>query len=300
MPGPATPSPSAIAEATDRLRDGFLASRPVRTASLIVTLFGDAVVPRGGELSIRSLVDLMGALGIEAGAVRTAMSRLVAEGLFERRTNSRRPRYGLSPAGARTFAAAFRRVYAGERPAGGGGFRILVVPTAAKKAVDAADLAAAGYRPLAAGTFIAPASAPAIALPEGAFLFDASAPPDLARRVATDVLGLGATAAAYRDFVAGQAPLLALLAGQTPRPQEAFVLRTLSIHAFRRAVIHDPGLPEDLLPTDRPDRAARRTMAALYAALVPAAERHILSVTEADGEPLPPAAIDLTTRFGPI
>lgn len=288
-----------IGRAVEAMRQGFLSRRPVRTASLIVTLFGDAIVPRGGALSIRALIDLTGALGIEAGAVRTAMSRLVADGLFARQDGGRRPRYGLSPEGVRTFDAAFRRVYAGERPPGGGGFRLLVVPGAAKRVVDAAALEAAGFRPLAAGIHVAPSSAAAPAIPDGAFLFDATAEPGMVRRIANEILGLGETVAAYRRIAAELTPLARLIAEQPPTPEAAFVVRTLAVHAFRRAVIHDPGLPQDLLPPDRPDRAARRIVAALYAALAKASERHIAAVSEADGEGLPAATIDLTRRFGP-
>jgi phenylacetic acid degradation operon negative regulatory protein len=290
----------AIGEAVDAMRQDFLSRRPVRTASLIVTLFGDAIVPRGGALSIRALVDLMGVLGIAPGAVRTAMSRLVADGLFERRDGGRRPRYGLSPEGGRTFAAAFRQVYAGERVAAGSGFRLLVVPPAAKKAIDAEVLAAAGYRPLAAGTYVAPASAAAVTPPAGSFLFDATGDVEVMRRVATDALGLGETLAAYRRIAAEQAPLLRLVESDPPSPAQAFIARTLAVHAFRRVVIHDPALPEALLPPDRPDREARQIMAALYAALAGASELHIDRVTSADGEDLPTAAIDLGQRFARV
>jgi phenylacetic acid degradation operon negative regulatory protein len=286
-----------LSRAVEALRQDFLARRPVRTASLIVTLFGDAIVPRGGALSIRALIDLTGVLGIEAGAVRTAMSRLVAGGLFERRGVAGRPRYGLSPEGARTFEAAFRRVYAGERPPGGGGFRLLVLPAAAKKAADMAMLEAAGFRPLAAGVHVAPGSGGMPPVPAGAFLFDAVAAPDMVRRVATEALGLGETVAAYRRVAAEQAPLLRLVEASSPSPAEAFVMRTLAVHAFRRAVIHDPALPEDLLPADRPDLEARRIMARLYTALVAPSERHIDAVTAGDGENLPPPSCDLAGRF---
>ncbi|HKH34355.1 MAG TPA: hypothetical protein VKA80_09390, partial [Beijerinckiaceae bacterium] len=37
------------------LLDAFHARTPIRAGSLIVTIFGDAVAPRGGELSLASL-----------------------------------------------------------------------------------------------------------------------------------------------------------------------------------------------------------------------------------------------------
>lgn len=287
-----------IGRAVAALRQRFLARRPVRTASLIVTLFGDAVVPRGGALTIRALIDLMAGLGIEAGAVRTAMSRLTAEGLFRRTGGGPRPRYGLSAEAERTFAEAFRRVYAGERPAAGSGFSLVVLPAPARKGLDAAGLAAAGYRALAPGVMVAPATAPRVALPEGAYRFAAEADAATVHRVAQEALGLAATAEAYRAFAADFGPVLALVeGGAVPAPAEAFVLRTLAVHAFRRAVIRDPGLPADLLPPDRPDRAARAVIARLYARIAQASEQHLEAVAAADAEPLAPLTLDLARRF---
>ncbi|QCI63904.1 PaaX family transcriptional regulator C-terminal domain-containing protein [Phreatobacter stygius] len=289
---------SDMAEAAEALRRRFLANRPVRTASLIVTLFGDAIVPRGGELSIRALIDLMGGLGIEAGAVRTAMSRLGADGLFVKRSVGKRPRYRLSGSAERTFAGAFRRVYAGERPAAGGGFRIAIVPAQAKKALDVEDLAAAGYRSFVPGVFVAPASVSPARLPAGAFLLDASADDETTRRIATDILGMAGITEAYRRFVGDHVALAGAIGGGAGlRPADAFALRILSVHAFRRIVIRDPGLPEDLLPPDRPDRQARGLVAALYAALAEASEVHLDQVAAADAEPLTPSVIDLASRF---
>src|SRR5438876_11430894 len=73
--------PAAPASA---LLDRFRASRPVRAWSLIVTLYGDAIVPRGGSLWLGSLTAIMAWFGIDAGHVRTATSRLVTDGWLER------------------------------------------------------------------------------------------------------------------------------------------------------------------------------------------------------------------------
>ncbi|MCL6609439.1 MAG: GntR family transcriptional regulator, partial [Geminicoccaceae bacterium] len=77
--------PAWLAPRLSALHDG-----PHRTGSLIVTLFGDAIVPRGGELSVVSLLAIMAAMGIGEGPVRTAASRLSAEGWVERRRVGRR------------------------------------------------------------------------------------------------------------------------------------------------------------------------------------------------------------------
>src|SRR5262245_51763084 len=57
-----------------------LRAEPSRTWSVIITVFGDAIVPRGGAVWLGTLVSFFAALGIGDGVVRTAMSRLAADG----------------------------------------------------------------------------------------------------------------------------------------------------------------------------------------------------------------------------
>src|SRR5262245_19998960 len=104
-------SPTGRSDLLDALRARFEGRRPIRAGSLIVTLYGDAIAPRGGSLWLCSLNELMGLFGIEPGLVRTAMSRLVGEGWFERTRRGRNSFYRLSARGAAEFAEAGRRIY---------------------------------------------------------------------------------------------------------------------------------------------------------------------------------------------
>jgi phenylacetic acid degradation operon negative regulatory protein len=67
----------------------------LRVWSLLVTFFGDAVAPRGGRVALSVLQDAMALLNIEAGAVRTAMSRLAGDGWVEREREGRLSFYEL-------------------------------------------------------------------------------------------------------------------------------------------------------------------------------------------------------------
>src|SRR3954453_4707232 len=93
----------------------FHARTPIRAGSLIVTLFGDAIVPRGGRLALASLLEIMRAFRVSETLVRTAMSRLVAEGLFERKKIGRNTFYSLSPPGEQAFAEAAGKIYGAPR-----------------------------------------------------------------------------------------------------------------------------------------------------------------------------------------
>jgi DNA-binding transcriptional regulator PaaX len=83
----------------------------LRVWSLLVTFFGDAVTPRGGRVALGALQDAMALLSIEAGAVRTALSRLAGDGWVEREREGRLSFYALSSHGRYAFDEATRRIY---------------------------------------------------------------------------------------------------------------------------------------------------------------------------------------------
>jgi phenylacetic acid degradation operon negative regulatory protein len=91
---------------------------------------------------------------------------------------------------------------------------------------------------------------------------------------------------ATSTFIDQFEPLLAL-AGAAPSPaltpEQAFVIRTLLIHAYRRVQLHDPMLPVELLPDPWPGARAYELARQLYQAVYAAAEQHILATIAARG-----------------
>src|SRR5260370_36547165 len=70
-----------------------LKREPSRTGSIVITVFGDAIVPRGGSVWLGTLLEFFTALDIDSRVVRTAMSRLAGRTLGGR--PERRPHDGL-------------------------------------------------------------------------------------------------------------------------------------------------------------------------------------------------------------
>ena len=83
----------------------------LRAWSLLITVFGDMVQHRGGEIGTLRLGQLLGRVGVEGGTVRTALSRLTRDG-WERERAGRSSRYRLSAQGIDHFAPATTRIYA--------------------------------------------------------------------------------------------------------------------------------------------------------------------------------------------
>src|SRR5256885_3621686 len=80
-----------------------LKREPSRTGSIIITVFGDAIVPRGGSVWLGTLLEFFETLDIDSGVVRTAMSRLAADGWLERTKIGRNSFYRLGEKAPQTF-----------------------------------------------------------------------------------------------------------------------------------------------------------------------------------------------------
>jgi phenylacetic acid degradation operon negative regulatory protein len=253
---------------------GHLKSEPSRTWSIIVTVFGDAIVPRGGSVWLGTLLSFFEALDIGSGVVRTAMSRLAADGWLERRRIGKNSFYRLTEMGRETFAAATDHIYSLRTPSWDGSFRLILTENGKEREAARAQFEEAGFGSLAPTLWVAP---PGAMLPEaarGPLRLDTRVDRDTGRKLVAKAWPLGRMQRSYTRFLATFAALdkaSAQIASLSDL--DAFVARILMIHQFRRIILHDPVLPAELLPVDWPGREARELCARLYHALLPASER---------------------------
>jgi phenylacetic acid degradation operon negative regulatory protein len=273
-----------------------LRREPSRTWSIIVTLYGDAIVPRGGVVWLGTLLKFFDALGIGEGVVRTAVSRLAADGWLTRERAGRNSFYRLAARGAATFSAAATRIYDAHPPAWDGTLDLVVLGPDGREAARAA-LAARGYGAPAADLWVRPGPQADGAL-AGAIHLTARPEGETARRLAALAWPLARLSEAYGRFVATFAPLGAELDAAPPADLDALVARIMLIHEYRRIILRDPLLPAAFLPSDWPGLAARTLCGDLYPRLLPASERwlDVEGLTEAGPLPQPKAA--LQARFG--
>lgn len=272
MDAPVNPAEAAL----ESLIDSLHAKGRLRVWSLVITVFGDAVVPRGGRVGLSTLQDIMGRLRIEPGAVRTALSRLARDGWVTREREGRNAYYRLADQGRHAFDLATRRIYAAGPPPWDGEWTVVLLPKDAangKAAETARLLAMAGFAPFGPAAWLRPEIASAADLPPLAtdmvVLRGRSATEVSAERI----WSLGEIGEAYRNLAADLCPLAAAVAGGARLdPLAALAGRTVVNHVWRRIVLRDPGLPAALLPADWPAEQARETVRAIYAALTPPSE----------------------------
>ncbi len=268
----------------------FHQRKPARIWSLIVTLYGDAIVPRGGSLWIGSLIEVMALFGIDAGHVRTAVSRLSSDGWLVSTKRGRASYYRLTRSGETEFLQATQRIYSGIPMADGDMQVAIIGPAAQDQGAIRAALRAAGYAavsPVIHAGFGAPP--PHLLAHEGVFVMTPR--PEDRRALAEAAFRTDEVSRSYRDFVAQFSPVADALARKAADEEEALVTRTLLIHAFRRVVLRDPGLTSDLLPSDWQGDAARVLAARIYGLVAAPSERFLdrVALNESGALPAPDA-----------
>lgn len=290
---------SAAERQVDRLVAELHQTR-LRVWSIVISFFGDAVTPRGGVLWLGAFRPIATRLGIEAGTLGAALSRLVADGWLEREKRGRHSLYRLAGERRADFEEATRRVYCGlsdgaapDEASWDGAWSIVVLRDDARPPP--------GFVQIDQRTWVRPEghgrseSTPCSAITFRAHGGDARA----VRALAYDAWELGPVAAHYQRFMTRFSPLRTELeAGAPLDPISAISARTLLIHAFRKVVLRDPELPDALRPADWSGHTARREARTLYRVLLEASEAWLDAPDRTPEGPLPPPNPAFYRRFG--
>jgi len=242
----------------------------------MLTLYGDYVLDRGGEIGIGSLVRLLSNFGLSEQAIRSAVSRMCRVGLLKVRREERKSYYSLTGNGHMLLTKGTQRIFVRKNNQWDRSWNIVIysVPERRREARDRLrlELSWMGYGPLSEATWISPYDltkevedlAERLQIKEYIQIFQAkhqgSTDP---RKIVSQCWDLGRIHERYANFIAKYRPKLEehlkrLQAGGTIEPSECFVERFNLIHEYRKLPFLDPDLPQELLPENwlRPQAAA--------------------------------------------
>jgi phenylacetic acid degradation operon negative regulatory protein len=301
----------SVQTACQTLVDEFRSRPTLRAGSLITTVFGDAIAPRGGTVWLGSLIRVMDSFGISERLVRTSVFRLVKDGWLQSRQIGRRSYYSLTDEGRERFAQATHRIY-GE-PAGewDGDWCLLLLSAldTATKEVVRKECGWLGFGPMSANVLAHPLPdladldvtlrrlevADTLVVLRGQTIRGEQAMRDLAR----SSWNLDDIDARYTSFVERFRPVYRAVSGKSRMTEQcAFVIRTLLIQDYRKVLLRDPWLPAELLPADWHGAAAYQLCRNLYKAVHAQADAWLDQVMETADGPLPPPSRAFLQRFG--
>ncbi|QBI19834.1 PaaX family transcriptional regulator [Egibacter rhizosphaerae] len=269
--------------------------RPTRSRSLIYDLFGAYVRPAGGWIAVADLVHLLGELGVDEQAVRSAVSRMKRKGLLVGSRRDGVAGYALSDEAERMFAEGDVAIFTTTEPADladGWVIATFSVPEGERDRRHKlrSALTWLGFGNLSSGVWIAPwrtfepaaQTVRGLGLEGHVDLFHAHheafrEPPDLIARC-WDLDGL---AARYASFVATARPVLERWERDGGDHRQAFVDYTLLLHEWRQMPYLDPGLPSEVLPANWQGETAARLFDTLLERLEKPARLHVERVINA-------------------
>jgi len=300
-----------LASACRILVESFSSRPTLRSGSLITTVFGDAIAPRGGNLWLGSLIAVMADFGISERLVRTSVFRLSRDGWLQSEQVGRRSYYSLSEEGRARFEQATHRIYSVPAGSWDGHWCLLLLSGLDTSAKDIArkELGWLGFAQLSANVLAHPApdlgdldlvirhmgATDALVVLEGQTIRNESG----MRNLAHNSWKLSEINERYEAFLTMFRPVIKAISGAEKMDEkQCFMVRTLLIQEYRKVLLRDPQLPAELLPPDWKGTAAYQLCRNLYLATHQGADQYLSSAVETIDGSLPPPGAAFWARFG--
>jgi phenylacetic acid degradation operon negative regulatory protein len=267
--------------------EGKRAPTAQRSRTVVVSFLGAIVRPMGAWMPISGTVDLLSQIGLDSASVRTAVSRLKANGWLQSEARRGVRGYALTDQASATLAAGDEVIWHSRQPADlSEGWCVVnfSVPESirSKRYQLRSHLAHLGFGNIGTAMWIAPARMRAavenvvqeLELCDYATIFvgDYVGPQDLTALLYGS-WDLAAIDQSYRDFSAKYKDRARRAEKQAPDPAEAFAMYLGVVDHWRKLPFRDPGLPTELLDSDWSGPSA----AALFERLVAVLEDQALA-----------------------
>jgi phenylacetic acid degradation operon negative regulatory protein len=232
--------------------------------SLLLTVLGEFVLPRGEPAWTQALVSALAAVDVEEKAARQALSRTAGEGLLAAERDGRRVRWALTPSGTQLLAEGAERIYGfgGGVADWDGRWLVLTVsvPETQRRLRHSlrTRLTWAGLGSPVPGLWVTPdvsketeVAAVVAALGVEAFSFVGPfAAVGTQRRLVAEAWRLDEVAQRYAQFST------AFASNRIGTRAQAFASQVRLVQQWRHVPFLDPGLPAELLPRGWPGPAA--------------------------------------------
>lgn len=250
-----------------------------RAKSLIITFFGDMVFPYGGTIWLGSLVKFMEEFGISEKLTRTSIFRLTKEGWLSSKKIGRESYYSLSDLAIDRFLKAHYTVYAYDEQENDSDWIVLLTNgvMAAKEIELSKTLKKEGFANPSKHLYIHPHYRMEYiqdiliksTLQNEVLLIKGPLQMPMTKEVVKDMAhtywDLQDIEERYQDFITKFRKVFSL---KTPIDQftqkQCFILRILLIHKYRRALLFDPKLGNDLVSTDWLGKSSSSLVESIY------------------------------------
>ena len=296
--------------------DSVVKNETLSGTSLISTIFGDSVLHRGGNISLASLIQLLELFGFNNRAVRTSVFRLVKNDWLCSDKIGRTSFYRITESSRSTYLQAEQRIYNDQMKEWDHYWDLILMSSldTENKALLKKELEWLGFANISTNLMAYPgcnrielqrllvdlnmSEQVVVFKAETLQLFNNSV--DTIGRMLRTNWPIDELRQRYLQFldIFREIGVLLMQENEKLEPVQAFQIRTLLIHYYRRILLKDPALPLELLPTDWPAISARTLSMNIYKKVFEPADEYFLSVAATAEGPMPNATAHYWRRFG--
>ncbi|WP_081407525.1 phenylacetic acid degradation operon negative regulatory protein PaaX [Acinetobacter sp. Leaf130] len=296
--------------------DSVVKNEILSGTSLISTIFGDSVLHRGGNISLASLIQLLELFGFNDRAVRTSVFRLVKNDWLCSDKIGRTSFYRITDSSRSTYLQAEQRIYNDQMKEWDHYWDLILMSSldTENKALLKKELEWLGFANISTNLMAYPgcnrielqrllvdlnmSEQVVVFKAETLQLFNNSV--DTIGRMLRTNWPIDELRQRYLQFldIFREIGVLLMQENEQLEPVQAFQIRTLLIHYYRRILLKDPALPLELLPTDWPAISARTLSMNIYKKVFEPADEYFLSVAATAEGPMPNATAHYWRRFG--
>ncbi|WP_111854831.1 phenylacetic acid degradation operon negative regulatory protein PaaX [Acinetobacter oleivorans] len=296
--------------------DSVVKNETLSGTSLISTIFGDSVLHRGGNISLSSLIQLLELFGFNDRAVRTSVFRLVKNDWLCSDKIGRTSFYRITDSSRSTYLQAEQRIYNDQMKEWDHYWDLILMSSldTENKALLKKELEWLGFANISTNLMAYPgcnrielqrllvdlnmSEQVVVFKAETLQLFNNSV--DTIGRMLRTNWPIDELRQRYLQFldIFREIGVLLMQENEQLEPVQAFQIRTLLIHYYRRILLKDPALPLELLPTDWPAISARTLSMNIYKKVFEPADEYFLSVAATAEGPMPNATAHYWRRFG--
>lgn len=296
--------------------DSVVKNETLSGTSLISTIFGDSVLHRGGNISLASLIQLLELFGFNDRAVRTSVFRLVKNDWLCSDKIGRTSFYRITDSSRSTYLQAEQRIYNDQMKEWDHYWDLILMSSldTENKALLKKELEWLGFANISTILMAYPgcnrielqrllvdlnmSEQVVVFKAETLQLFNNSV--DTIGRMLRTNWPIDELRQRYLQFldIFREIGVLLMQENEQLEPVQAFQIRTLLIHYYRRILLKDPALPLELLPTDWPAISARTLSMNIYKKVFEPADEYFLSVAATAEGPMPNATAHYWRRFG--
>ncbi len=256
--------------------------------SALFDVYGDHLRARGDEAPVAALVALLDAVGIAAPAVRTAISRMAAQGWLEPVALEAGRGYRATDRAIHRLDEAAERIYRRRALPWDGCWHLAIVAMPEDRSARdrlRADLAWLGCARLAGDVWVSPhpvEDLADVAGRAGAEVVTARVAEFQPRDAPLRRWDLESLRTSYDAWLGSAEQLVAEnLAAHEDPTRAAFAARFRLVHEWRKFLFTDPGLPDELLPGDWPGRLAQARFAEAAEGLRPRSDEFLARCLDA-------------------